>query len=108
LRYVDISGEEHLGRVRLFSQWQLLRRAQLAGKKFNRKRGEHSSWSVEAFCADVRDADGLRFSLREAQRWLSDRATHRPGGPWDLRITAAINAAIAAMIADGVSLSHGT
>jgi hypothetical protein len=63
--------------------------------------------TVEAFCADVRDAAGLRFNSREVWRWLSDANTHRPGGPWDLRITRALQAAIADMTAAGVTLSQG-
>jgi hypothetical protein len=107
-RYVGIDPQEHLGRVRLFGQWQLLRRAQCAGKKFNRRKGDHAPWTVEWFCANVRDSGGLYFSVREVWRWLSDHNTHAPGSRQDRRITAAIKAQIAAMIANGVRLSHGT
>jgi hypothetical protein len=106
--YVDIGAEEHLVRVRLWSHWQLLRRAQAGGKTFNRRRGMSGPWTVEAFCADVRDAEGLRFNSREIWRWLSDANTHAPGSRQDVRITGAINAAIADLTASGVTLSPGT
>jgi hypothetical protein len=104
--YVDISPEEHLARVNLWSHWQLLRRAE-AGKTFNRRRGECEPWSVDAFCMRVVDAEGRRFNAREVWRWLSDTRTHAAGGRQDLRIAAAIKAAIAGMIASGVRLSPG-
>ena len=104
--YVDISPEEHLARLNVWSHWQLLRRAE-AGKKFNRRRGDCEPWSVDAFCMRVTDAEGRRFNAREVWRWLSDTRTHRAGGRQDLRITAAIKAAIADMTAGGVRLSQG-
>jgi hypothetical protein len=104
--YVDISPEEHLARLNVWSHWQLLKRAE-AGKKFNRRRGECEPWSVDAFCLKVTDAEGRRFNAREVWRWLSDTRTHRAGGRQDLRITAAIKAAIADMTAGGATLSHG-
>jgi hypothetical protein len=106
-RYLHIGAEEHLSRVRLFSHWQLLRRAQ-CGPRRQGRRAELKPWSVEGFSADVRDAQGFRFPARETWRWLADHNTHPPGGPWDRRITAAIKAAIADMIAAGVALSQGT
>jgi hypothetical protein len=105
-RYVDLGAEEHLGRVRLWSHWQLLRRAQCGPRR--PRRAELRPWSVEAFSADVRDAQGHRFPAREVWRWLSDHHTHPPGGPWDLRIRSAIQAATANMVADGITLSPGT
>jgi hypothetical protein len=106
-RYADITAEEHLGRLTLWSHYEQLKRVEAAGKKYRRRRGESSPWTKEWFVAHATDAEGLKFDRREFMRWFADRNTHRTGSWYDRRISAALMAAIADMIAAGVTLSHG-
>jgi hypothetical protein len=103
-RYANITLEEHWGRLNLWNHYEMLKRAECAGRMFSRKRGEAAPWTKEWFVMQVSDAEGLRFDRREFMRWFADTATHAVGSRYDQRITAAVQAEIARMIASGVTL----
>jgi hypothetical protein len=88
--YVDIPQAASDARWNSWVEYQHLRFVETCGTIYSKARGDHVPTSLAWFCEHVRDEQGLRFNLREAQRWLSRRSTFPVGSRQDVRIRRAI------------------
>jgi hypothetical protein len=74
----------------MWATYHHLKVLETCGRIYNRARGDFLPTSKAWFAANVRDAAGQKFNLRELERWFSPRNTFPVGGRQDLRIRGAI------------------
>jgi hypothetical protein len=95
--YADIKQSEADRRWNLWTTYHALKILETCGTVYNRRRGDALPTSRAWFAANVCDAAGCRFSLRELERWFARRNTHPVGSRQDLRIRRSIEREIGRM-----------
>jgi hypothetical protein len=99
--YVNIPQAESDKRWNLWATYYHLKVLETCGRIYNRHRGDFLPTSRAWFAANVRDEAGLRFNLRELERWFCPRNTFPVGSRQDLRIRGAIQREIDRLRAAG-------
>ena len=107
-RYATIPQARSDSRHNLWAEYFHLKCAEVTGRVYDRRRGQHPPTSKTWF-AEHR-VNGERLSVREFQRWFQVRNTFADGSAQDRRIRAAIESEIARLRGAGcrIGLSRGT
>jgi hypothetical protein len=99
--YVNIPQAESDKRWNLWATYHHLKILETCGRVYNRRRGDFLPTSKAWFAEHVKDEAGLRFNLRDLERWFSPRNTFPVGSRQDLRIRGAIQREIDRLRAAG-------
>jgi hypothetical protein len=110
-RYVTIPQARSDERHNLWSEYFFLKKAEVTGRIYDRRRGQHPPTSKTWFAEHIRVNGGERLSTREFQRWFQTNNTFPEDSTQDRRIRSAVENEIARLRAAGHRIgrvSHGT
>lgn len=100
-RYVTIPQARSDNRHNLWADYFFLKQAEVTGRVYSKRRGQHPPTSKTWFAENIRVNGGERLSVREFQRWFQVRNTFGEGSAQDRRIRSTIEAEIARLRAAG-------